>query len=336
MPVLDSAFIANTLQPHFSKKLLEKAEQEVHLIEFAQLTELPANAGTNTITFFRPGVADLTATGAPAVLTEGVTPTARRAVALTPISCTLEQIGQTTEITDVANNIQLFNHMTINIDVMSEEFSQDVETRLRNPLCHATTGLTKRYGQGLADHAALKAATTANGRMKPSDLLDGMTRLKLNRAPKINGWYAAYFCPQIVRDVMNDQEWREVVRENHANRIFKGEVGEYFGCKITEGTMPWVEDETEGTYDDTFDAAGTNTTGAIFTNFLLGRGAFGAVNMKKMGASMNKPSVIINDKPDKSDPLNQKIIAGWKAYWKNIILNPAWGIALRTKTQFAG
>jgi N4-gp56 family major capsid protein len=335
MPVIDSAYVANTLQPYFEKKLLAKAIQETRLLEYAQQVELPPKHGAKTITFFRPEAANLSAVGAPAVLGEGVPPVARRGISYTPVSATLEQIGQTSETTDIADNIGLFDYVNNAIDLMGEEFALDIETRLRNPLADSITGLTKRYGQGAANFATLAGLTNALGAIVPSDILDAMTRLKLNRAPKINGWYVAYLCPQVTRDVINNQEFREVVRNEHADKIFKGEIGEYYGCKITEGTVPFTEDEIEGTFDDTFDPAGFNTTGLIYTNFVLGKGAYGAVNMKKAGSSLRKPTIIVNDKPDKSDPLNQKIIVGWKAYWKNIILNRAWGIALRTKSQFA-
>lgn len=334
MPVIDSSYVSATLQPFFQKKLLEKAIQATFLVDYAQQAELPRRAGANTMRFFRPAVADLSATGAPAQLTEGVAPTARRAISYSTVDITPIQIGQTSETTDVADNIGLFDYMKNAIDLMGEEFALDVETRLRDPLCHPSTGLTKRYGQGKANYAALAAASAAAGCIVPSDLLDGMTALKINRAPKINGAYVAYLCPQVSRDVMNNAEFREVVRQNYADKIFKGEVGDYYGCRIVEGTVPFQEDETEGTFASTFSGAGTNTTGFIYTNFILGKGAYGAANMKSMGSSLKKPTIVVNDKADKSDPLNQKIIVGWKAYWGQANLAKPWGIALRTKSQF--
>jgi N4-gp56 family major capsid protein len=101
-----------------------------------------------------------------------------------------------------------------------------------------------------------------------------------------------------------------------------------------EHTNPFQEDETEGTYAATFSGAGTNTTGHIFTTQVLGRGAFGMAKMNALGGNPLKPQVIINDKPDKVDPLNQFITAGWKSYAGAVVLNPAWGINLRTKSRY--
>jgi N4-gp56 family major capsid protein len=336
MAVINSTYVANTLQPHFSKKLLAHAVQETRLIEFAQLEALTPQSGSKEIKFFRPEVANLAAEGAPAVLVEGTAPAQHRGITYEEVGATLVQVGQTSKTTDVADNIGLFRYLDNAKTLMGEEFALDVETRMRNPLCHPTTGLTKRYTSGSTTFAQLQALSLANGSLKPVDVLDSMTQLKLARAPKIQGWYVAYVCPQTSRDIMNNAEWREVVKHNNAAKIFKGEIGEWSGCKFVEGTVPFQEDETEGTHTDTFNGAGTNTTGLIYTNFILGHGAFGSVDMKKLGSApaAKRPQIIVNDKADKSDPLNQSIVIGWKAFYAAIVLQRKWGIALRCKSQY--
>lgn len=332
--VIDTTAVSNTIQPHYSKKLLDKAVQLTRLTEFATQEELAPGAGQTSVRFFRPPQADLTATGAPATLTEGTAPTNFRDISYTAVDVSLVQIGQVSKVTDVANTVGLVKYLDTAIDLQAEEFALDVETRIRNKLCHQTTGFTKRYAQGAADFATLAIATLANGAPIPRDLLDAMTRLKLNRAPSINGHYVAYAPPQLSRDIMNNSEWREVVRQGYADKVFKGEIGDLFGLRIIEGTVPFQEDETEGTYATSFSAAGSNTTGLIYTTLVMGKGAFGTVNMKKLGATPSKPQVIIVDKPDSNNPLAQYIIVGWKAYWAGVVLNSNWGVALRHKTQF--
>lgn len=333
--VINTTAVSNTIQPHYSKKLLDHAIQLTRLVDYAALEELPPNIGATSVRFFRPPSADLSATGAPAALSEGTAPTNFRTIAYTPIDVSLTQLGQVSKVTDVANTVGLVKYLDTAIQLMGEEFALDVDTRLRNILIHPSTGFTKRYAQGAADFAALAAASLANGSMLPRDLLDAMTRLKLNRAPTINGHYVAIVPPQASRDIMNNAEWREVVRNNHADKVFKGEIGDLFGLRIVEGTNAFQEDETEGTYASSFSSAGTNTTGFIYSTIVTGKNAYGAVNMKKMGASPHKPQLIVVDKPDSNNPLAQYIIVGWKAYWAGVNLNAAWGITLRHKTQFA-
>lgn len=333
---INSTLVADTIQPLYSKKLLEHAIQLTCLADYAEQGDVAAGAGAQSITFFRPPSASLTATGAPAALTEGTAPTARRDISYTPITVSLSQRGATAEVTDIASTVGLMRFLDTAITTMSEEYALDCDSIIRGQLAHASTGLTKRYAQGLANFAALAAAAATAGCIVPRDLLDAMTALKIQRAPTFGGKYVAVLPPQLTRDILNSDLWREVVRQNNADKVFKGEIGEFFGCKIIESTNPMQEDETEGTYASTFSSAGTNTTGFIYTGMVLGKGAYGVASIKKLGASsLYKPQVIINDKPDKSDPLNQKIIAGWKAYWGSAVLNAAFGVALRGKSQFA-
>lgn len=331
---IDTTVVANTIQPRYSKKLLGHAVPLTKLVDYATQEELPPNIGSTSVRFFRPPAPDLSATGAPSVLTEGTAPTNFRDLTYTPIDATLIQIGQKGKVTDVATNVGLIKYLDSIIELYGEEFALDVDTRLRNMIVHQTTGFTKRYAQGAANFAALAAATLANARLLPLDLLDAATALKLARAPKINGHYVAVVPPQGTRDIMNNSEWREVVRQTHADKVFDAEIGDYNGIRIVEGTNPFTEDETEGTLATTFSAAGSNTTGLIYSTIVTGKGGYGTVNMKKMGASMNKPQMIILPGADKADPLAQYTAVGWKAYWCGVMLNTAWGITLRHKTQY--
>lgn len=333
--MINSTLVANTIQPKYSKKLLDKAVQLTRLSEFAQRESLNPNTGNSSIRFFRAEVANLAATGAPAALTEGTAPTNYRTITYTPIDIALSQRGQVARVSDVSNNVGLINYLDGAIDLMADEAALDTDTIMRNQLSHPSNGLNKRYGQGLANYAALAGATASAGCIVPRDLLDGLTQLKINRAPTYGGKYVYVAPPQITRDIMNNAEFREVVRQNYADKIFKGEIGEYYNCKIVEMTNPFVEDETEGTFATAFNPAGTNTTGFIFGSYLLGKGAYGCVDLAKLGSVPDKkPSVIINDKPDKLDPLNQYITVGWKAFWGSSVLNQTFGLTLRAKSQF--
>jgi len=345
--MINTTLVANTIQPKYSKKLLEKAVPLLKLVEFATLEDLPAGAGNTSVRFFRPPAPDLTATGAPAALTEGTAPTNYRTITMATVDVALSQRGQVTRVSDVTNTVGLIKFLDVAVELMAEECALDVDTYTRNLLVRGITlttggttdlskGLSRRYAQSTANFAGLAAATAANGCVTPLDLLDANVQLKLQRAPSWNGGeYVAVVPPQVSRDILNSSEFREVVRQNYADKIFKGEIGKFFNVRIVEHTNPFTEDETEGTFASTFSAGDTNTTGFIYTTQVLGKGAFGMVKMNALGGNPLKPQVIINDKPDKSDPLNQFISAGWKSFAAAAVLNAAWGINLRTKSRYA-
>jgi N4-gp56 family major capsid protein len=334
---IDTTAVSNTIQPYYSKKLLARAIQMVRLAEFAQQESIEPGIGATSCRFYRPPQADLTATGAPAALSEGVAPSNYRDIAYTPVDASLAQIGQVAKVTDIASTVQLVKYMDTAIDLMGDEFALDCDTRIRNLMCKGdNTGFTRRYAQQAANFAALSAASLTNGVLIPRDFLDAMTTLKLNRAPTINGNYVAIIPPQGTRDILNNSEFREVVRQNYADTIYKGEIGDYYGLRLVEGTNPFREDETEGTYATAaFNTGGTNTTGYIYSTIITGKGGYGTVDMKKLGGIGKKPQIIIVDKPDSGNPLNQFTLVGWKAYWTGVMLNTAWGITLRHKTQYA-
>lgn len=336
--VISTSAVSNTIQPHYSKKLLAHAVQMTSLMDYAVKESIEPGAGVTSVRFFRPPAADLTATGAPAALTEGTAPTNYRDIAYTPVDVALGQLGQVAKVTDIASTVGLVKYLDTAIELMGEEFALKVDTDIRNKLvdsASAGTGFTKRYAQGLANYAAISAASLANSVLIPRDFLDAMTALKLARAPKINGCYVAILPPQATRDILNNSEFREVVRYNDANRIFKGEIGDYYGLRLIEGTNPFKEDETEQTEATSFSGAGTNTTGFVYSTIITGKNAYGVVDMKKLGGVAKKPQIVVVDKADSGNPLNQFTMVGWKAYWAATVLNSAWGIVLRHKTQYA-
>jgi N4-gp56 family major capsid protein len=321
MAVTTSTTLSNTYQKYFSKKLLDHAVDELRLNEFALEAELPKNAGSKIITFFRKAAADASNV---VTLSEGTPISTFRDVTLTPIDVTLAQIGEAAKITDIVTMTGLFDALKQSIDTMGEDCALDADTRTRNVLCHASTGLGKRYAQGLASFASLAASSVANAKLTGADILDAATSLKNSKAPRINGGFVAILPPSVSRDVMRDSDWLDAAKYSDVRKLYKGEIGTIWGVRCVEATNPFIEAGTEGTY---------NAGGAILTTIVTGRGAYGVPKLAGTQSPWT-PKVIINDKPDKSDPLNQFITAGWKAYWAAAVLNAAFGRALRSKTAF--
>ncbi|WP_043586943.1 N4-gp56 family major capsid protein [Geminisphaera colitermitum] len=333
---IDTTTVANTIRPYFNKKLLEGAKQLVTMLDYAQLEDLPDKEGATSVRFFKAPEPDLKAQGAPAALTEGIPPTVYRDVTYTTLDVNLVQRGQVAKATDIATTTALFNHLKQVIELMQGEFALDVDTILRNQCIHPTAGLMKRYAQGATSFAALAAATRANGRIVPRDVLDAATRLKINRAPKFgNKAYACQLPPQLTRDILEDPDWKSLIKSQYADKFFKGEVGEISGVRLVEQTNPFVELDTEGTESANPVDDGTGN-GLIYSAIVCGKQAYGAVNMNSMGASPHKPQIVIVDKPDSGNPLAQFILVGWKAFWASTVLQKRWGITLRTKSQFIG
>lgn len=332
MATTDTSTLTNTYQTYFSKKLLEHAIQELRLNEFAMEAELPRNVGSLEIRWFRPGTADATQVQ---TLAEGTPISTFRNVTYSPVSATLVQYGEAAKITDVVTMTGLFDALKQNIETMGEDCALHADTLTRNALSHASTGLTKMYAQGQTTFAGLIGQTVAASKLTGVDLLRAATRLKINRAPRIGGNYVAIIPPQCSFDIMRDGDFLDTAKYSNAQALYKGEIGTLWGVRCVEATNPFQEDETEGTHTDTFNAAGSNTTGLVYSTIVTGRNSYGTPKLAGT-QSPQKPSIIINNKADKSDPLNQFVTAGWKSFWVAKVLNANFGVCLRARSAFAG
>jgi len=317
-------------QTYFSNLLLDYAVQGLRKAEFGQSQPLPRNAGAKTIRFFRfnePSTAGVQ------TLTEGtaISSSNYRELTLAYVEATLVQIGQVIAVTDLLNATSLLNIMSQATKTNGEDAALKMDTIIRDELVNAgdtdeSDSRTKKYSGGVTTFAALDNLTDANGKIDATDLLDSVTQLKINRAPQISGQYVMIASPQVTRDLMNNSDWLEAHKNSAVGALFKGEVGSFHGVKVIEDTNPYIEGSAadKGTY---------NATGDVFSSFVMGGDAFGVPALA--GESPKSPSVVITDKPDKSDPLNQTTTIGWKAYYTAKVLNQNWFIVLRSKSAYS-
>jgi len=304
-----------------SRELIKHAIQATRKAEFAKKVKLPKQQGGKTVSVFRrvAGAASNVQS-----LTEGTAINTFTSVTYTEVNITLSQIGEAIKYTDIANYVQLLDVLRDGIALMGEDCALKVDDLVNTEL---KAGTTKRYAQGLANYAALVAASTAAGKIIATDLLDSCTNLKINRAPTFDGDYVMIAAPQVTRDLMNDNDWLEAAKYSAVGKLFNGEAGKLHGVRVVEDTAPWREDTggSEGTY------AGS---GGVFASYIVGKEAYAWTDIGDLG-NPNSPKIIINDKPDKSDPLNQFITAGWKGYCGAKILNNSFFVVLRSLTQYS-
>lgn len=339
--------LANEYQKFFSKTLLQHAVQLTVLDQFALKQPLPKHKGAKTVSFFRRSRSAVNASGLVGnvqTLSEGTPITAFVDATLDRVDVALQQYGEATRVTDILTMTELFDALKQNIALMGEDCALHADVMTRNALVNATqTGVTlqqatgtatetigKVYAQGLPSFAALGAAGVSGGKAVATDFLRAVTQLKINRAPMFNGYYVAVIPPQVSHDLQNDPDWIDASNHGDPTRRFRGELKTFAGCRFVEHTNPHVEDATgtEGAY-----AAVANPANRVYRSFILGQGAYGVPAIE--GDSPYDPKVIIVDKADKSDPLNQYMTAGWKAFYAASALNCPFALSLSSKTEFA-
>ena len=316
--------LSNQYQRYFSKQLLEKAVDTLVLNQFAKKADLPTGLGSKTIRFFRPVTA---ASANVQSLTEGTPIAVFTDLSYTAVDIDLAQFGEAMKWTDLLGWTALLKVMDDGIQLMGEDCALKADDLTLAVLAHATTGGTKRYSGGAADYTALKALTTSTGKFTADDVLDAMTKLTINKAPRINGSYVGIVPPQIARDIMKDSVWVNVSTHSAADQLFKGEIGTLYGVRIILTTNYWGEDATEGTRDT------TPVAGQVWLSIFTGRDAYGVVSLS--GQSPYSPDIMICNEPDKSDPANQFTTATWKAFYQAAVLNSAWVVAHRSQSPYS-
>jgi N4-gp56 family major capsid protein len=312
--------LSDQYQAYLNKQLLDYAVQELRLNEFAQPADLPKNVGGKTVTFFR---FDEPSSSNVQTLTEGTTPTTTRDLTLTTVTATLAQYGELIELTDILSATELFDSLKQGVRVMGQDAALQADDLSREEL---VDNGTKVYAQGNSTFADLIADPVAAAKIVATDVLDIVTLLKVKRAPKIGGSYVGVIAPQVSRDVQDDDDWKEASKYGAVKQLFKGELGELYGCRFVEATNPHRDDSagTEGTH---------SSTGDIYSTIFLGANAFGAV--KLAGDRPMSPKVMVVRGPDKYDPLDQTTKAGWKAFYCSKILNSNWFRVYKSKSSFS-
>ena len=331
------ASLADQFQALFSKKLLDGVNETLILNNFGAKYDLPTNTGNSSITMFQWNTA---ADGTQVSnLTEGTPISTYREVGLRKINVPLTQVGEALKVTDILNYSQLFSALNEGIRALTLDASLHLDTVVRNALQGVTsatgiaTGIasartTDIYGNSVSKIYAGTATNFAGlggtVYLTPSDLLDAATLIRLDKNVSLNESFTAIVDPAVAADLLKDSTVVNIAQYNTktgVSDIVKGQLGEIYGVNVQQHTNAWKE-STEGTY---------SSSGSVISTYVLTNGAFGTVNYS--GQSPYAPSVVIVDKPDKSDILNQNIYAGWKAHWAVQVLNAKKARVLKSNTR---
>lgn len=263
----------------------------------------------------------------------------------------LQQRGDLSSVSDVVRAIDLFDTLSTNTKVMSADAALDFDFVCSHAICSQAgtadadgqpnpipAGQVTMYGSntsyerfaGIAntlnsanDFASLVGESNSASKLTRAVHLGAVTRLRgvggQPRVPMINGKYVALLAPEVLYDLRQDSVWiSSAVYNNNkqAGSLDQWVDFELDGCQFVENQSPFIE--TAGNYGKYSPDANGNLANNIYANIYLGAEAFGVPKLSGMraGSDPRSPSIIILDKPDKADPLNQKTTFGWKAFYQ--------------------
>lgn len=249
--------------------------------------------GTNKLRYI--GYGELST--AEQALTEGVAPTAEAlTIAYEEFVCA--QRGRVVSVTDIA---------------MKESPHQLFAVAAERVAYNALMTIDTAVGVTARDDLVAPVQILANGRAARVNLAqassDYLTAALVRKAviqlrqanvpPFPDGTYHANIHPFVALDLMEETAtggWMDVQRYTNSEPLLRGEIGRLFGVRFKETNI--------GTYIGTGGAASAN----IFRTTIYGPGFFA------FGDEMSVEAYMVRS-PDKSDPLNQKALVGWKAMY---------------------
>jgi N4-gp56 family major capsid protein len=370
--VTTDADLAVQYQNYFSKKLLTYAVQALVLDQFGTKAPLPAKSGHKAISMFRwdvPAAGAIKTLTEGDTSTVGDRDIALTKISKTLIQRgQVVKLSDILNATDLFSSLQQsvkingqdaaldMDNITRNILVgsnvrttgeagnaqsgataMEGGYAADMSTVLDNE-----DTLVELYADGTRETTAADEYTTFSDRVNDDTLLDGaavlnaVTQLKVNRAqPTSGGMYACVASPQVLSDLMQDNTWLNAAQYSNVEELYKGEVGRLFGAKMVTSTNGFITNGALGTDADRviYDATNGGTTAAnadVHASLFLGEGAYGVPELSSQ--SPFSPKIVITDGPDKSDPLNLTITAGFKCFWTALRQNPNYYVVMRSKT----
>lgn len=309
MPNTTKTQIPDEVSAFYDKNLLFRAVALFVHTNFAQVRDLPKNAGTTTIKFRRYG--NLTA--ATTALTEGVTP-AGSSLSVTDITAVALQYGDYVTITDVVDYSSQDPVLIEAGEILGDQAGDTLDQLTRDVLNAGTVvarvnGRATRAEVVAGDilvaanfNTALTALKTAKAR-KITTMMDASTGI--NTTP-INAGYICIVHTELSQTIKGFTGFVSVEKYASKQNVMEGEFGYYNDIRFIETTNAKVFTGAGGSGID------------VYTAIIFGQHAYGITRIS--GESM-KNIIKPLGSAGSADPLDQRATSGWKATFVAKILN---------------
>lgn len=303
-------------------KMLEYAEPILVLEKFADTKPLPKNKA-DTIEFRRP----IPFPVEPSELTEGVTPAAHQ-MEYEDVSVQMQQYGDLVEVSDKVNDLSE-DPVLNDAARLAGEQAAEVRERICWGAFRAGTNVTYLPTATATNRATVQGAITLNAQRGIVRSLNNQRGKMISEVVSASPKYATEpVAPSFIAvghtDLEQDirelpgfvpcEKYGEQTKKLHDMELGKVENVRYV---LSPVLIPFAG---AGAANTSFLRTGGNVD--VYPILYMARHAVGTVPLKGAG-SMN-PTIINPGQLDKSDPLGQRGIVGWKMYFAALILNEAW------------
>ena len=290
--------LAGELKTFYDTELLENARVEMFYAQFAKKQNLPANRGTTVE--WRKWNTFAKATQ----LQEGVIPTGQK-FGMSSKTGSINQYGTYAAISDKLE-LRAYDDVILGAtEEMGASAAETQETLIRDGLlvntnvlyCDNITLADGTVAGTPTSPATMEASATVMSMFTPDMGAKGVTIMKKNRGPTINGKYYCVIGPSVAYDLRKSKDWIEAHKYAATSEIFNGEIGELHGCRFIENVFAPI---LGGDYKN-------KAGGVTYANYMFGKDAFGIIDPEGGALEM-----IVKDKSQVGGPLNQFSTIGYK------------------------
>lgn len=302
--------IPDEISAFYDRTLLDRAVALFVHTRFAQVRDLPKNAGTTTIKFRRYG--NLSA--ATTALTEGVTPEGSD-LSVTSITAAVLQYGDFVTVTDVVDYSSKDAVLMEAAEILGDQAGDTIDKLTRTVLAAGTSASYSGTSNTQDSHVA------AGDVIDAADVKDAVKTLKLNDAKKItkmvnptdgyattplNACYVGIVHPTIAYTLKGLSGWVDVQKYPSQKDVMPGEIGSLDEVRFIETTNAYIAT-----------GAGTGAIDVYYT-IILGMNAYG---ISRISGEAMRNIIKPLGSGGTEDPLEQRATSGWKATFVAKILN---------------
>jgi N4-gp56 family major capsid protein len=294
----------------YNRTLLERAVASFVHTRWAQVKDLPKNAGTNTIKFRRYG--NLSASTTP--LQEGITPVGT-ALSVTDITATVAQYGDYVTVSDIVTYESEDAELMIAAELLGEQASDTIDQLTRDVLAACTNVYYSGAGNtSRAEIAAGDIIADANIASVLSFLKNANCKKLTRMIEPSTGYstvplaasYVGILHPDITVKAKLLTGWVDVQKYPSQTGVMPNEVGAVGEIRFVETTNA---KKSVG--------AGTGTID-VYDTIIFGANAYG---ITRVSGEALKNIVKPLGSGGSMDPLDQRATSGWKAIFVAKILN---------------
>ena len=315
MPNTTRTQIPAEVNNFYDRTLLERVMPLLTHLSWAQVRDIPRNAGASVIKFRR--YSNLAVATTP--LSEGITPVGS-SLAVTDVTATALQYGDFVTITDVLNYESEDPVLMEAAEVLGDQAAETLDNLGRDILTAGTSVSLSGSGH------TLRSQIAAGEKITETLVKNSVLTLKLNNAKKItrmidpstgyattpvNASFIGIIHPSVAGELYVAASFPNFIPvEKYPNKsdVMPGEIGSTNQVRFIETTDAKV-----------FTGAGASSVD-VYATLIFGANAYGITRVS--GEAM-KNIVKPLGSAGTADPLEQRATSGWKATFVTKILNNA-------------